>query len=82
MESQTLPTTLVWFFLVGGLVLLTIVIWATQATLISKKNREKYKSKKIVDNYYEGDGKSVKTSAVDAQILKRWKRNLSDVDDF
>ena len=81
MDARILPTTLVWFFLIGGFVLLVVVIWATQATAISSKDRKKYKSKKVVENYYEGGSESVKASAVSAQILKRWKQNLSDVDD-
>ncbi|MDD3374821.1 MAG: hypothetical protein PHY73_03735 [Candidatus Omnitrophica bacterium] len=81
MDVNILPTTLVWFFLIGGLVLVAVVAWATQVAAISSKNREKYKSQKIVENYYEGKSESVKASAVSAQILKRWKQNLSDVDD-
>jgi len=81
MEAQTLPVSLVWFYLIGGLVLLAVVIWVTQAAAISSKNREKYKSKKVVENYYEGKNETIKSSAVNAQMLKRWKQNLSDVDD-
>ena len=81
MEAHILPTSLVWFYLIGGLVLLAVVIWVTQAAAISSKNREKYKSKKVVENYYEGKNETIKSSAVNAQMLKRWKQNLSDVDD-
>ncbi len=85
MDNYTLPTILVYVFSFGSVLLLIVLIWSAQQRLTSWRNRPKYKSQKMVDDYYDASDKEktkIDSSAVSAHIAERWRQNLRDLDDI
>ncbi|MDP8265010.1 MAG: hypothetical protein P9M12_05995 [Candidatus Aceula lacicola] len=82
MGADILPATLVFISLIGGFAFLAVILLVIQTSAISSKNREKYKREKIVEDYYEGKEEDADSSVVSAQILKRAKQNLADVEEY
>ncbi len=85
MDAYTLPTVLVYVFSIGVAGLLVVLIWSAQQRLTSWRNRPKFKSKKIVDDYYEKDEESknkIESSSVSAHLADRWRQNMRNVDDI
>lgn len=76
-----LPRILVYFFGVGGVLLILILLWTAQKAIASAKDRSKYKSQKIVEDYYAQDGKPINYSVLSSQLVKRWKENAESWND-
>jgi lipopolysaccharide export system protein LptC len=75
MNAYTLPSILVYVFVGAGILLVLILLWTAQKAMTPDKDRPQYKSKKIVKDYYEQDGKQINDSAISGQLAKRWKEN-------
>jgi lipopolysaccharide export system protein LptC len=45
------------------------------------KDRPKYKSQKVVKDYYTQDGKEINYSAISGHLVKRWKENADSWSD-
>jgi len=85
MSIYTLPTILVYIFAVGGVALILILLWTAQRRMTSSDQRPKYKSKKIVDDYFEDSEKEkgkINYSAISGHLAKRWREGLEDPEDF
>ena len=65
----------------GGVLLVVFLLWTAQKAIASSKDRSKYKSEKIVKDYYTQEGKQVNYSAISAHLVKRWKENAESWND-
>jgi len=75
MDTYTLPTILVYLFAAGGVLLVLILLWTAQKAMTPDKDRPKYKSLKVVKDYYTQDGKQINYSAISGHLIKRAKEN-------
>lgn len=78
MNTYTLPNVLVYLFAAGGILLVLILLWTAQKAITPDKDRPKYKSMKVVKDYYAKDekqGKDLSYSAISGNLTKRWKEN-------
>ncbi|MDP8265607.1 MAG: hypothetical protein P9M07_01535 [Candidatus Aceula meridiana] len=85
MSIYTLPTILVYVFAVGGVALILILLWTAQRRMTPSNQRPKYRSKKIVDDYYDKTEKTqgkVNHSAISGHLMKHWREGLQDPEDF
>ena len=85
MSIYALPTILVYVFAIGGFALILILLWISQRRMTPSDQRPKYRSKKMVDDYYETSEKAkgkIGHSAISGHLAKRWREGLQDPEDF
>ena len=82
MTIYAMPALLVWVFGIGGLAMILVTILIVQKAITSSKDCPKYKSEKVVEDYYEEEEKVLDHSAISSRLTTRWKEGLKDVDEF
>jgi len=81
MDTYSLPRVLVYLFAAGGILLVLILLWTAQKAMTADKDRPKFKSQKVVKDYYAQNGKEINYSAISGHLVKRWKENADSWSD-